>query len=554
MRRSSKVALGLFLAWLLIPIRRPRPAAVAAVAAPAGPSGSPMPPVPPVPPPPGDGGYEVDDGDGAERHGGLRGAVMHGLAWKIISIVVKQGSRVVVGIVLARLLTPEEYGLAALVLVFSSLVFIFSDLSLGAALVQRSRITERDRSTVFWVSVAVGVVCTVVGIAIAPLVAAFYDEPDVKALFAAVSITFLIVSLGVTQEALLVRAMDFRALEIRQMLAALIGAVAAIVIAANGGGAWAIIVQQIVVVAVATVMMWLVTPWRPRFTFSGDSLRDLGSFGGNVFGSRLIFYLNRNADNLLIGKFLGPAALGAYSLAYNVILLPFSQVAGPLEQLLYPAFSRMQEDMERLRVAFLRVVRLVAVVNMPVLLGFAVLADLFVPVVLGEQWRDAVPVIQILAAVGLVQSLQALNGSILQARDRTDWLLRYSIIFTIVTVGAFAAGLPFGITGVAAALGIASIFLEPLYAVITAKVMRMSAWRMVTNLSGITQATALMLILVVAGRLGAEHIGAGEGLQLLAGIGAGILTYPPLLMWRAPEVVTDVREMIARRRSREDPA
>lgn len=509
------------------------------------------PPPPPAPAPALPPGGPVED----PSRGGpdLRGAVMNGLLWKVISIGVKQGSRVVVGIVLARLLTPDDYGLAALVLVFSSLIYIFSDLSLGAALVQRKTLTERDRSTVFWVSVAAGAVCTVVGIAVAGLVADFYREQAVQPLFIAVSFSFLIVSLGVTQEALLTRAMNFRALELRQMAAALIGAVVAIVIAARGGGAWAIIVQQLVVVAVATVLMWVVSPWRPHLVFSRASVRDLGSFGGNVFGTRMVFYLNRNADNLLIGRFLGPAALGAYSLAYNVILLPFSQIAGPLEQLLYPAFSRLQDEASRLREAFLRVNRLVCTINMPLLLGLAVLADQFVPVVLGDQWREAIPVIQILALVGIAQSLQALNGSILQARDRTDWLLRYSLVFTAVTVVAFIIGVPFGIVGVAASLAIASIFLEPLYAVITARAMDMPVLDIARNLWGPTQASLLMVVAVVAARLGAASLGGGDALQLAAGVLAGIVVYPPLVWWRAPGVREDIVGIIRRRRAQGEP-
>lgn len=551
MKLGTKRAIGALVTLALLPRRRSR---VAVVSAPAEAVPEDAVHVVPTAPPAPAAAIPVEAGghdDLADPTGGLRSAVLRGLWWKVVSILVKQGSRVVVGIILARLLTPEEYGLAGLVLVFSSLIFIFSDLSLGAALVQRARITARDLSTVFWVSVGVGVTCTLVGVAVAPLVADFYREPAVQPLFIAVSVSFVIVSLGATQEALLVRAMDFRSLEIRQMVAALLGAAAAIAVAAAGGGAWAIILQQVVVVAVSTVMMWVVTPWRPRFMFSRASLQDLGTFGGNVFGSRLIFYLNRNADSLLIGRFLGPAALGAYSLAYNVILLPFSQVAGPLEQLLYPAFTRLQDEMERLAQAWLRVLRLIALVNMPVLFGLVLLADEFVPVVLGEQWEEAIPVIQILGAVGIVQSLQALNGSILQALDRTSWLLRYSIVFTVVTVSAFAVGVPFGIVGVAAALGIASVFLEPLYALITARAIGMSPWRLVSNLSGIAQATAVMCVAVAAAKWGVGEAGGGPALQLLAGIGAGLVTYPPLAYWRSPETMKDIIGMVARRRSRE---
>lgn len=479
--------------------------------------------------------------------GSLRSAVLGGLAWKLASIVVKQGARVAAAVVIARLLTPEEYGLAALVLVFSSLVFIFSDLALGAALIQRPSITERDRSTVFWVSIAAGVIFTVAGIALAAPVAAFYGEPDVEPLVIAMSCTFLIVSLGSTQEALLVRAMNWRALELRQMAAAICGAAGGIAIAASGGGAWAVIGQQVIVLTIATALVWAVTPWRPRAVFSRASLRDLGRFGGDVFGSRFLFYLNRNADNLLIGRVLGPAALGAYSIAYNVILLPFSQVAGPLEQLLYPAFSRMQDERERLATAFLRVNRLVAAITAPCLLGLAVAAPDFVPVVLGEQWRPAVPVVQVLIVVGVLQSLQALNASVLQARDRSRWLLRYSMVFTGLTLVAFVAGLPFGVLGVAAALAIASAFLEPLYAVITARALGISVWDLVRNLWGVAQAAAIMVAAVAAARLSAAELGAGPALRLLAVVAVGAVVYPPLLLWRAPDVRADVLAVVRRR-------
>lgn len=483
--------------------------------------------------------------------GSLRSAVLGGLAWKIASIVVKQGSRVVAAVIIARLLTPVEYGLAALVLVFSSLVFIFSDLALGAALIQRRSITERDRSTVFWVSIAAGTVFTAVGIALAAPIAAFYGEPDVEALVMVMSVTFLIVSLGSTQEALLVRDMSWRTLELRQMAAAICGAAAGIAIAVGGGGPWAVIGQQVVILAVATALVWAVSSWRPRAVFSRASLRDLGTFGGDVFGSRFLLYLNRNADNLLIGRVLGPAALGAYSIAYNVILLPFSQVAGPIEQLLYPAFSRLQDDRERLATAFLRVNRLVAAITVPCLLGLAVVAPDFVPVVLGEQWRPAIPVVQVLIVVGVLQSLQALNATVLQARDRSRWLLRYSIVFTAVTLVAFVAGLPFGVVGVAAGLAIASAFLEPLYAVITARALGISVWRLARNLWGVAQASALMLAAVAAARLGAEELGAGPGLRLLAALAAGAAVYPPLLLWRAPDVRADLMALARRRRGTE---
>ena len=158
---------------------------------------------------------------------------------------------------------------------------------------------------------------------------------------------FVVASLGATQTALLTREMAFRALELRPMAGRPVGAAVGIALAA-GAGAWAIIAQQLTIVVVWTILIWRPRRWRPRFTFSMASLRDLGGFSGNVFGQRLVYYVHRNADNLLIGRFLGASALGVYALAYNVMLQPMSRIAGPVQEVLFPAFSRMQDDRERM--------------------------------------------------------------------------------------------------------------------------------------------------------------------------------------------------------------
>ena len=386
----------------------------------------------------------------------MRARVQRGLVWKGVSSATLQGSRLVVGLLLAHLLTPHDYGVAGMAIVFASLVFVFSDLSFGAALVQRRELTEDDRSTVFWTSAAVGLVLTLCGIALSGPLASFYDEPQVRPLFAVMSLSFLVTSVASTQTALLTREMNFRALELRQIACAVVSAGVGITLAAMGYGPWAIIAQQVVSAFVSTTLLWFSSPWRPRLAYSFASLRSLGGYSWNVFGARLLFYLNRNADNLLVGRFLGAAALGAYSVAYNVMLLPFSQVSVPVQDVLFPAFSRLQDDRRTLASTWLRANRVIAAVTVPALVGLIVVAPDFVHVVLGERWHRATPVIQILAWVGLLQSLQGLNGSVLRAVDRTNLLFRYSLVVVTASLIAFVLGLHWGIVGVAAAYALSS--------------------------------------------------------------------------------------------------
>lgn len=479
-------------------------------------------------------------------HGDLKSRALRGIAWKGGSRIFAQLARIVVAVILARLLTPHDYGLAAMVLAFSSLVLIFSDLAMGAALVQRKHLREEDRSTVFWIGAGAGVFFMLLGIAASWPVAAFYGEPEVQPLFAALSLSFLVTALGTTQAALLTREMSFRSLELRMMAGVGVGAVVGVWVALSGGGAWALIAQQLAIAVVSTVLLWVFSGWRPSFVFSRRSLSDLGGFSGNVLGTRVLFYVGRNADNILIGRFLGATALGAYAVAYNLMLVPLSRLAGPVQEVLYPVFSRLQDDTKRLADAWIRVNRAIAALSLPAMLGLIAVAPDFVSVVLGDKWKAAVPVIQILALVGLVQSVQRLNSSILQARDRTSWLLGYSILQVVASLIAFAIGLNWGIVGVATAYAIASVLVEPTYTWMTGRALGVGVWPFLRGLVGVSVASLGMFMTVVVAREALLEAEVGAAARFAFCIVLGIAVYVPLVLWRAPEVLGDLRSLRGR--------
>lgn len=485
---------------------------------------------------------------GAAAEPTLRSRVTRGLAWKATSSGTLQLMRFAVGIVLAHLLSPHDYGVAGMVVVFSSLILIFSDLAFGSAVIQRQALTEDDRSTVFWTTAAVGLALTLVGIGLSGPVADFYGEPAVRPLFAAMSVSFVIAAVGSTQAALLTRDMSFRSLELRQIAAALVSGAAGITLAALGKGPWAIIAQQIASATVSTSLLWVASPWRPRFRYSRRSLRELSGYSGNVFGSRLLFYANRNADNMLVGRFLGPSALGAYSVAYNLMLVPISQIAIPVQDVLFPAFARMQHDLDALKAAWARANRLVAAIALPALGGLIVVAPDFVDVVLGKRWHPAVRVIQVLALVGMLQSVQGLNSSVLRAVDRTGALFRYSVVVTVASLTAFVVGLHWGVVGVATAYAISSAFVEPYYSRLTARSVGLSLIDFVRPLAGVAQAVVAMAACVLAARQLAIYGGVPTALRLVSLIVIGAVTYTLFCAWRAPEVVAEIRDLRRRRR------
>jgi O-antigen/teichoic acid export membrane protein len=316
----------------------------------------------------------------------------------------------------------------------------------------------------------------------------------------------------------------------------LCGAAVGVVVALQGGGPWAIIAQQLATAVVTTTLLVIRSPWRAGLAFSRASLRDMGGFSGFVLGHRLLYYVHRNADNLLIGRFVGASALGVYALAYNVILIPFSRLATPVQQVLFPAFSRLQDQPERIGALWIRTTRLVASLSVPALCGLVVVAPDLVPVVFGDRWDDAVPLIQVLAWVGLLQSLQTLNTEILTARDKTATVFRFSLIFFAAHMTAFIVGLHWGVTGVAVAYAISSTLVEPIFTWMTARSLNMSMWKVVRSFSGVAQASILMAAACYEARELLVGAGVGELGRLVLVSALGIAVYAPLVLWRQPEL------------------
>jgi O-antigen/teichoic acid export membrane protein len=471
--------------------------------------------------------------------------VLSGLRWVVASSAILQITRAVVAIVLARMLSPSDYGIAVLVLVFASLVLVFSDLALGAAVVQREVLTDDDRSTAFWVSVGAGLVFMSAGLALAGPIANLYGQPAVEPLCRVLSLSFLISSLQVIPEALMLREMRFRALELRMMTATLVGGAIAIAIAASGGGAWAIIGQQVTTVAVSASLLLALSKWRPALRFSAESARSMGTFSAYMVGHRLLFYLHRNADNFIIGRFVGTAALGAYAVAYNVMLAPFSKLGDPLQRVMWPTLTRMQNEPERIAANWLRVNRLLAMVTIPSLIGLVVVAPDFIALVLGDRWKAAVPLVQVLAWVGMLQALQGLNIDILMARNRTATIFRYSVFFTIAHIAAFVIGVHWGVLGVAIAYAISSTVVEPVLTVLTSRSIEMSPWRFVRNLLPIFIAGLIMGVVVAGARDVLLHAGVELLPRFAISVALGSAVFVLLCAWRMPDLRVEVRHLLS---------
>ncbi|MEW6581704.1 MAG: oligosaccharide flippase family protein, partial [Actinomycetota bacterium] len=323
----------------------------------------------------------------------------------------------------------------------------------------------------------------------------------------------------------------------------------------GGGGAWAIVLQQVATSVVYLGLLWVASDWRPRFLFSRSSAGRLVRFTAHLAGANLFAYIHKNIDNLLIGRFLGAAPLGVYSLSYNLMLYPVTRVAEPIYQALFPVLSRMQDDDERVVQIWLRVVRIAAAVIVPAMVGLVVFAPQFVRVVLGEKWDAAAPVFQLLAWAGIVYALNTVTLSVVLSRGLTGHMFRYAGMSAAVLVGAIVAGLQFGIEGVALAISAAVAVIWPVYVRIAAKTLGFPMGGYWRNLGGVAAATAVMAGAALPLRLLLESWGLPAGAILAIGVPVAAVVYLGACLLVAPSLRGDARDLAGaiRRRSRPAP-
>lgn len=368
--------------------------------------------------------------------------------------------------ILAHLLTPEDFGLIAMAMVFVNLAGLLNDMGLQSALIQKRNADEPHVSSAFWLNLTEGILLSACLAALAPLIARFYGESRLALIVLAISPTFTVASLGMIQAALIQKRLDFRTLAVADIISLTAGGATATGLAFGGAGVWSLVALSLVSMAVYACVVSIASEWRPSLVFSRKSARELLGFGLPLMGNSFANYFNRNLDNMLIGKFLGGEQLGFYSLAYKLLLFPLQNVSNTIGQVMFPALSMIQEDHARVRGAYLRATRYIAFLTFPAMAGLALVAPQFVRVFFGPQWERSIFIVRVLSCVGLVQSVGTTVGWIYLSQGRTDVMLRWTVFALSVVATSFAVGLIWEIEGVAVSYAIASFLLVyPLFAI-----------------------------------------------------------------------------------------
>jgi len=392
------------------------------------------------------------------------------MIWSVVQVVGRQGISALVFTVLALFLKPSEFGVVAMVMVWLASIRAFSQLGFGSALVQRENVRAEHFSTVFVINVGCGIGLTALGVLISNLCSRFFGEPGVEPLCVVLSFNYLINSFSLTHLAIAQRDLRFRDLAIRDLSAVSVAGVAGIGLAIYGFGVWSLVAHSLLSSLIGTILIWRISPWRPSVRGASFELaKELWPYSSKVFLFDLVKFFAQNLDKLLIGYLLGSAALGLYSFAFRLVVVPVQAFVGAIGAYLFPKLSMIQDAPWAVRRTFLLTLRTISALVMPLMVIVFLMSSTVIPLIWGKEWIGAIPVVRILTLLVAVQSLISPIGQLMKALGRPNWLLNWSICITAIAGTCIYVGCNWGLRGAAAGLVIAYIIGLPINYVLIAR-------------------------------------------------------------------------------------
>jgi O-antigen/teichoic acid export membrane protein len=371
--------------------------------------------------------------------------------WAGTSSAVTIGLRILQLVVLARLLSPGDFGLMVMITVVIGFAEAFADMGISNAIIHHQHSSRMELSSLYWMNMLAGILVFGLVMASSPLVVRFYNEPRLMNLISWASLIFFITPVGKQFEVLLQKELQFDRLARVEIVSTAIGTVVAVSSAIYGQGVFSLIWGQLAAASWKALSLlrsgWYL--WGPTLHFRWSDVKTYFSFGLYQMGERSLNLVSANADYLIIGRFLGPQILGIYMLAYQLVTIPHTRINPILTRIAFPVFARRQTDNAALRRGYLEMIKLLAYIVFPLMLGLAATAPLIVPVVFGAQWEPAVPLIQILAPVGMIKALLNPSGSILLAKGRPDIGFKWNALSVILDGSIFWLVVLHGVRAVA---------------------------------------------------------------------------------------------------------
>lgn len=364
----------------------------------------------------------------------LREKTINGVIWTSLDKFMSIGLGVVVNILIARVLSPKDYGLYGMLAFFSGLGTILIDSGFGQALIRKSELTEDDLNTVFYFNIVVGGVVYLALFFAAPFIAIFFKEPVLDILSKIVFLNIAISSFGIVQSALFQKKLQFDKITKANLVSLIVGSISGVSMAFAGYGYWALVGQHLVAVLFRVAALWYQSDWFPRNKFSFSSLKEFYSYGSKLMLSGIIYQFTGNIYQVFIGKYYDAFSVGLYTQASKLQQIPASNLDNVIQSVTFPVLSAVQDDELRLKQAFRKILKQVIFVNFPILSLLGVVSKPFISVLITDKWIEAAPLLSLMAIVGLFYPVHSLNMNILKVKGRTDLFLYLDIIKNVLLV------------------------------------------------------------------------------------------------------------------------
>ena len=405
-----------------------------------------------------------------------------GLRWTVLNQIITQAITFGLGLFLMTLLPPTSFGLLGMVTVFSGFLSVFKDFGLGSSLIQRKNISEIDINTVFWSTVGLGFVLTIILLVLSPFIASYYNEPSLLNITIVLSFLFIIQSFSSIQLSMLKKQMNFKLLFKIKVTATVLAGLTALILAYFDFGVWALVAQQLLNATLITILLFLLYEYKPKIKFDKSILKSHLNFSLPLVGRGSVNYWSRNADNFLIGKFLGAELLGIYTRSYSIMMLPVSRISGVISSVMFPSLSLIQDDHIRVNTIFLKITRTIAFITFPLMAILTIGAESFIKFLFDERWYEMIPVLQVLASVGALHSIGTLNGNIFMLKAKTKLDFKLTMFNSFLYVLGFIISSQYNLLTLVYTYLFISIFLMIINWFYVASIMNMSFKKIIYNI------------------------------------------------------------------------
>ncbi len=376
----------------------------------------------------------------------LKRKTINGFFWSVLESVLSQGLGMVFGVILARMLSPKEFGVLGMITIFISIAQVFVDSGLSQALIRKQKCSDLDYSTIFWVNISVGFLAYLVIWIVAPLIAAFYVKPELVSYTRITALAIIIGAFTLIQQTILIKQYEFKTITWISTAGTLVSGVLSVAMAWYGWGVWSLVWRMLINQAVRSGLMWFNNRWIPLWKFSRKIFSEMFSFGSNILVISVIAVVYKSFYNLIIGKNYSDVVLGYYTNADQYSYMPSSSISGITGKVSYPVLSEMQDDNVRLKDSTRKLIKHIMYISFLVMFGLAAVAKSLFMVVLGEKWMPAVPIFQALCLAYVISPMHVINHNIMKVKGRSDLFRKTEIIKYIVFIPILVLGVVYGLT------------------------------------------------------------------------------------------------------------